>query len=270
MTNTTFEITSWYDTWNATGYNNLLTKQVPLQYATRYNLAFASLEQINDSEGYTIVFPGKFAADVKTQIQTQAPGARIYAGLGDDGLPETVADNNQNNNRSTGNIIQWLLNNGFNGISIDAEEGGKSSVLAFIKQIGPGFQAKGLGIAVSAPWPIIGPESLYGSDAVAVFNQYASAIELQDYSSDGTPEDAAVWIQAGIKPSLLIGGICTENSNVQTPLTDVTSWTQWAMQNGLGGMFSWRLDNDHGMDGEKEDQQPTFTGAKALWDAANS
>jgi hypothetical protein len=30
-------------------------------------------------------------------------------------------------------------------------------------------------------------------------------------------------------------------------------------------MFSWRLDNDHGLQGQKEDVQPTFTGAKTIY-----
>ena len=48
-----------------------------------------------------------------------------------------------------------------------------------------------------------GPASLYGNDAVTVFNQYVDALELQDYSSDGTPADVPAWINAGVSPGLL-------------------------------------------------------------------
>jgi hypothetical protein len=40
---------------------------------------------------------------------------------------------------------------------------------------------------ISVPWPGNGPVFLYGENAVAAFNQYVDALELQDYSSSGTP-----------------------------------------------------------------------------------
>lgn len=270
MTNkatSTFEIATWYDTWNQTGYNNLVNKKVPLHYATRYNLAFGQLSATT-SGGYTIEMPGKYADAVKEQILAQAPGVVIYTGLGDTGIAETVRDNNKNNNRSTSNIVAWLQANGYSGISIDAEGEGMSSVAEFVTQLGPSFKTAGLGIAVSAPWPGMGPEGLYGSDVVQAFNDNVDAVELQDYSSASTPNDAPIWTGAGVKASILMGGVCTENSNVQTSLEDTKSWTQYALQNGLRGMFSWRLDNDHGKHGKEEDVDPTFTGAKAIYDSA--
>ena len=44
----------------------------------------------------------------------------------------------------------------------------------------------------------------------------------------------------------------------------------YALENGLRGMFSWRLDKDHGSDGDKEDINPTFTGARAIHGAVYS
>jgi spore germination protein YaaH len=269
MTNTAttaFEIATWYDTWNQTGLDNLVNKTVPLNYATRYNLAFGQLS-VAEGGGYTIEMTGKFAEAVKEQILSQAPGAVIYAGLGDTGIIETVNDNNQNQNRSTENIVAWLKDNGYSGISIDAENDGMSSVAEFVTQIGPSFKAAGLRIAVSAPWAGNGPTDLYGNNAVQAFNDNVDAVELQDYSSwGGTPNNAPIWTKAGVKASILMGGVCTENSDVQTSLADTENWTQYAMQNGLGGMFSWRLDNDHGTQGTDEDVDPTFTGAKTIYD----
>jgi spore germination protein YaaH len=261
----TFEIATWYDTWNQTGLDNLVNKTVPLNYATRYNLAFGQLSVAAPS-GYTIEMTGKFADQVKEQILAQAPGAAIYAGLGDTGIAETVQDNNQNQNRATRNIVAWLKENGYSGISIDAEGNGMSFVAEFVTQLGPSFKAAGLGIAVSAPWPGNGPTELYGNNAVQAFNENVDAVELQDYSSSGTPNDVPAWTNAGVKASILMGGVCTENSDVQTSLADTERWTQYAMQNGLGGMFSWRLDNDHGTHGKEEDVDPTFTGAKMIYD----
>ncbi len=262
---TTFEIATWYDTWNQLGLDNLANKTVPLDYATRYNLAFGQLSG-SAAAGYTPEMTGQFADAVKGQILGQAPGVVIYAGLGDTGIAETVADNNQNQNRSTKNIVAWLQDNGYSGISIDAEGDGMSSVAEFVKQLGPSFKAAGLGIAVSAPWPESGPTQLYGNDAVQAFNDNVDAVELQDYSSSGTPTDAPVWTAARVKASILMGGACTENSGVQTSLPDTKSWTQYALQNGLRGLFSWRLDNDHGTHGTEEDVDPTFTGAKTIYD----
>lgn len=264
-----FEIATWYDTWNQIGFNNLLNKKVPLNYATRYNLAFGQLSPAQ-SGGYTIEMTGPYANQVKEQILAQAPGVVIYAGLGDTGIESTVQDNNTNNNRSTGNIVSWLLSNGYRGISIDAEQEGMSFVTEFISQIGESFSAAGLGIAVSAPWPGSGPVNLYGDNAVQIFNRYVIAIELQDYSSASTIDDAPIWINAGVNANILMGGVCTENSDVQTSLADVQAWTQYALQNGLRGMFSWRLDNDHGSDGETEDVGPTFTGAKMVYDTVSN
>lgn len=52
-------------------------------------------------------------------------------------------------------------------------------------------------------------------------------------------------------------------------LVDTRNWTQYAMQNGPQGMSSWRLDNDHGTQGQEEDVDPAFTGAKTLYDTVN-
>ena len=268
---TSFEIATWYDTWNQLGLDNLANKTVPLDYATRYNLAFGQLSG-SAATGYTPEMTGQFADAVKGQILSQATGVVIFAGLGDTGIADAVQDNNQNDNRSTKNIVAWLQDNGYSGISIDAENRTwpppyMPYVAEFVTQLGPSFRAAGLGIAVSAPWPGDGPEQLYGADAVQAFNDNVDAVELQDYSSTDTPTDAPVWTAAGVKASILMGGVCTENSDVQTSLPDTTSWTQWAMQNGLKGMFSWRLDNDHGTHGQEEDVDPTFTGAKTVYDA---
>ena len=262
---TSFEIATWYDTWNQTGLDNLTSQLVPLNYATRYNLAFGQLVA-TVSGAYTVDMNGAYATAVKQQIVTQAPGVVVYAGLGDTGIAEATLDNQQHSNRSTASIVNWLLANGYQGICIDAEGTGMSSVATFVTQLGPNFKTAGLGIAVSAPWPGSGPAQLYGPNAVAAFNAHVDAIELQDYSSNSTPLDAPVWVRAGITPAILMGGVCTENSGVQTSLADTAAWTQYAMQKGLRGMFSWRLDNDHGSDGTNEDVGPTFSGAKAIYD----
>jgi hypothetical protein len=261
-----FEIATWYDTWNSTGLENLVQKKVPLTYANRYSLAFG--EFVSGSSGYTVSLNAPFASQVLAQLQAQAPYTPIYAGVGDTGLSATVADNRQNNNRSTANIVAYLGQQRLGGITIDSESDGMGDVVELVSQLSPSFKAAGLGIAVSVPWPGNGPVSLYGGNAVAAFNQYVDAAELQDYSSDGTPADAAVWIQAGVRAAILMGGVCTENGDVQTSLQDTAAWTLYAMQNNLRGMFSWRLDNDHGLQGTNEDVDPTFTGAKAIYDTA--
>ena len=258
-----FEITTWYDTWNVLGLDNLKNKIVPLKYATRYNLAFGNLT-VNLSGGYTVEMPGPYTDAVKAQIAQQAPGAIIYSSLTDPLIPEAVQDNKQFNNRSTKNIANWLVANKYRGVSIDAESTGMGSICDFVQQLSPVFRAAGLGIAVSVPWPDRGPAYLYGGNAVQVFNEFVDKIELQDYSSQGTPYDAQIWLKAGINPQLLQGGVSTEIGPYTTPLPDVRTWTKYAVQAGLGGMFSWRLDNDHTNGGE--DDQPTFTGAKMIYD----
>lgn len=261
---TAFEIVTWYDTWNQRGLDNLANKKIPLNYASRYNLAFAQLA--TNGAGYTVEMTGKFADAVKQQIQTQAPGVVIYAGLGDMGIAEAVNDNKQHQNRSTQNIISWLQGNGYGGISIDAEGEGMPYVAEFVTQLGPGFRQAGLGIAVSAPWPETGPANLYGDATIQAFNEHVDAVELQDYSSMGTQHDAQVWMDAGVNAGILMGGVCTENGHVQTSLEDTQTWTQYAIKSGLKGMFSWRLDNDHCTHGTDEDAGPTCTGAKVIYD----
>ena len=266
--NSSFQIATWYDTWNQQGLDNLTNKIVPLNYATRYNLAFGELVQIQ-SGGYSINMTGKYAAQVKQQLVSQAPGITVYAGLGDTGITDAVNDNNANNNRSTANIVSWLQQNGYQGISIDAESSGMTSVPEFVTQLGPSFKQAGLGIAVSVPWPGNGPSNLYGTNAVTAFNANVDYLELQDYSSyGGTPVNAPVWTKAGINPQLLMGGVCTEPGNYTTSISDTQTWTQSAISQGLGGMFSWRLDNDHSSGGE--DNNPTFAGAKTVYDTVNS
>ena len=263
-----FELVTWYDTWNQTGYDNLAQGLVPVHLADRFNLAFAQLSP--DADGYTIEFTGAYAAAVAEELKRQAPSALIYAGLGDTGLSAMVADNAANGNRSTANIVKYLVQNGLSGISIDAESDGMGSVVTFLQQAGDSFRSAGLGIAVSVPWPGNGPVGLYGDGAVDAFNRYVDAVELQDYSSMGTPEDAKVWTDAGVAADILLGGVATENGGAQTSIEDTKAWTRHALEHGLGGMFSWRLDNDHGKDGENEDVQPTFTGAQAIHDVVNS
>lgn len=264
-----FEISTWYDTWNSTGLSNLVQKLVPLGYASRYSLAFG--EFVSGSNGYTVILNAEYPGQVEAQIQAQAPGALLYAGVGDTGLAATMADNNANNNRSTANIVAYLQKQGLQGITIDSEGDGMPSVAELVTQLGPGFKAAGLGIVISVPWPGSGPVSLYGSTAVTAFNQNVNALELQDYSSfGGTPADVPVWTSAGISAGLLMGGVCTENGGYQTSLPDTAAWTEYALKNALRGMFSWRLDNDHGQQGTEEDVDPTFTGAKAIFDTVQA
>lgn len=265
-----FEISTWYDTWNTTGLSNLVQKLVPLGYASRYNLAFG--EFVSCANGYTVILNAQCAGQVQAQIQAQAPGTLIYAGVGDTGLVATVADNNANNNRSTANIVAYLQKQRLQGVTIDSEEQGGAmlSVAELVTQFGPSFKAAGLGIVISVPWPEIGPVGLYGPNAVTAFNQNVDALELQDYSSQGTPSDAQVWTSAGVNAALLMGGVCTENGGAQTSLDDTAAWTEYALKNGLRGMFSWRLDNDHGLQGTDEDVDPTFTGAKTIYDTVQA
>jgi hypothetical protein len=264
-----FEISTWYDTWNKTGLDNLVQQKVPLQYASRYNLAFGVFSAVTN--GYTLNLNAPYAEEVLGQIRAQTPsGVLIYAGTDTEGtgLSATVADNRQNKNRSTANIVGYLLNLGLNGMCIDAEENGREDVPELVAQLGPSFKENGLGIAVSAPWPVKGPVKLYGDgavDPVDAFNAYVDAVELQDYSSNNEPQ-ATVWTRAGVKAAILMGGICTENSGVQTSIQTTKDSTLFALQNGMRGMFSWRLDNDHGLQHEKEDVEPTFTGAKTIYD----
>jgi hypothetical protein len=260
-----FQISTWYDTWNLTGLQNLQKQLVPLDYAGRYNLAFGEFVPTG-SNGYTVDLNAKYAGEVLAALQTQMPGGVIYAGVGDTGLSATVADNRANNNRSTANIVSYLQNQKLQGITIDSEGEGMGDVAELVTQLGPSFQAAYLGIVISVPWPGQGPVSLYGPNAVAAFNQYVRGLELQDYSSFGTPSDVPVWTQAGVARDLLIGGVATENGGPQTSLADTAAWTQYALENALQGMFSWRLDNDHGTQGTEEDVDPTFTGAKTIWD----
>jgi len=268
-TTAVFELAAWYDTWNETGLDNLVNKIVPLNYASRYNLAFAGL--VSDPKGgFTIGQFGQYADAVKSQILAQAPDAAIYVGLGSTGLIETVSDNNENQNRSTANLVAWLQANGYTGISIDAEDAlVMKSVPEFVTQLGAAFRQAGLGIAVSVPWPGQGPTNLYGANAVLAFNDNVGALELQDYSSSGSPKDIPIWTQAGVNTNLLMGGVCTENGRAQTSLENTCSWTQYCFSKGVKGFFSWRLDNDHGKDGQTTDADPTFTGAKMIYDTVN-
>jgi len=134
-----FEISTWYDTWNTTGLSNLVQKLVPLGYASRYNLAFG--EFVSGANGYTVILNAQCADQVQAQIQTQAPGALVYAGVGDTGLVATVADNRANSNRSTANIVAYLQKQGLQGITIDSEQDGMSSVAELVTQLGPSFKA---------------------------------------------------------------------------------------------------------------------------------
>jgi hypothetical protein len=266
-----FEISTWYDTWNTTGLSNLVQKLVPLGYATRYNLAFG--EFVSGSNGYSVILNAQCAGQVQAQIQAQAPGALVYAGVGDTGLVATVADNAANSNRSSANIVAYLQKQNLQGITIDSEEQGGAmlSVAELVAQLGPSFKAAGLGIVISVPWPGSGPVALYGSNAVTAFNQNVDAVEFQDYSSlGGTPADVPVWTNAGVSADILMGGVCTENGGYQTSLPDTAAWTQYALKHGLRGMFSWRLDNDHGQQGTDEDVDPTFTGAKTIYDTVQA
>ena len=102
-----FETATWYDNWNETGLNNLVQGLVPLNYATRYNMAFG--EFVQGSNGYTAMLNQPYASQVVAQIRKQAAaGVLIYAGLGDSNIQQAVEDNRQNNNRSTANTVAWL------------------------------------------------------------------------------------------------------------------------------------------------------------------
>lgn len=272
------ELVTWYDTWNKVGFQNLRDRRVPLQYATRYNLAFGHL--VKQADGAYSMVMGEFAAQIKELILEQAPGAAIFASTrpSKSGIRAAVEDNRLHNNRSTTAIVGWLKANGYRGLVIDEEDSDvmkdlfKRDVVHFIEQLGPSFKKAGLDIIVSAPFPNNKPSELYGPRAVEVFKAHVAAIELQDYSARGTKVDALTWINAGIPARMLLGGVCTERDapgqHVQTSLEAIKIWTTAARDLGLRGMFSWRLDNDYA--GTGEDDEPTFAGAKTAYETAQA
>lgn len=287
------ELSTYYTTWNPHGLAALQAGTVPLDLASRYNVAFAAF--VPGPDGPTVAFPDdSYGPQIIDELRTGAPTAAIYVTVGDAGMVDCIADD-----RCAPNIAQHLVDQGLHGIEIDAEDlTVMRNVPALVSQLGPAFRPKGLKISVSVPWNApptpagfgadagcivdyvaFGP-CLYGDDPAAVLATFAAnvdAIELQTYSVANAPPnpdkiavDASAWVHPGspVTFARLVGGISSEPGKYQTADSDIEAWTQFAADNGMQGMFSWRLDNDHTDPTKGEGIDPTYAGARALHAAA--
>lgn len=95
-------------------------------------------------------------------------------------------------------------------------------------------------------------------------------MELQYCSSISTPSNALIWIDAGIKISILRGGVCANKSGVQASFPDTKSWAEYAMSKGSGACSVGARTTITACMAPKEDVDPNFAGAKTIDDTVNT
>jgi hypothetical protein len=100
---------------------------------------------------------------------------------------------------------------------------------------------------------------------VAVVNQLFDAVIPQSYNRVYYIDE---YVRAGIKPSKLYCGICSERDPQWWPpngvvSADIKQYTDKVEQYKLAGLYSWRIDND---DANADDNILKYTITTSMWE----
>ena len=238
----------------------------PFDKLNRLYVAFAKIVQIDNH--FTIDFDGDsdHITDIFDRMQQVNPDAEIFLSLGGDGSSNSFGGAANDPNFAP-NIKNFLLDHGFDGLDIDWEAGlDKTNLNKLLNNLFGEFSAVNLKITLDV-WPY-----MVNAYDITVFSQALDQINIMSYGTGLNLIDSVnQFIEAGLSPSKIIGGIITARSfnqfggGVDTLGSDgtIAAKALYAVSNGLAGMFEWRLDNDYTLIDNSD--YPTYQGAMDLW-----
>lgn len=168
-------------------------------------------------------------------------------------------------------LVQFLEERGANGYNFDWEDKVDTEFyISFLQKIRTALDASGKKylITVAPGWP----QYKWDKRAKGVVDTF-DCMSYQNYlcEVDLAGRVTRFELEYGLPKTMLLGGVeCEPHWNGSpgwNPDECIVSKVNYAVKNGLQGMFSFRLDNDHGP-WPKSPAEPTYHGHQVMYDAA--
>lgn len=260
-------VAQYFGIWGDQTWNQRLRQDTPFDECTRLYLAFGKIVQ-SDSHDFGIAIDGD--PDHVTQLMSQArnlnPAIEIYLTVGGDGGGTSYGGAAQDSGFAH-RVRDFLTETGLDGLDVDWEQDLDRDLLnKLISNLSAELRDKNLGLTLDV-WPYV--------DAAYDMHLLSEKLDAVNIMSYGTGLDLATiaksYHEAGLPYKQMIGGIITDvgynqfGGTVDTLGADgtIAAKANFALEAGLAGMMSWRLDCDY-ISPDNPDY-PTYQGARALW-----
>jgi len=238
----------------------------PFDKLNRLYIAFGKIVKTNGH--FTIAFDGSadHVQQLIERVQTQNPTADIFLTVGGDGGAQSYGGA-ANDPDFAENVLSFLNEYGFNGLDIDWENSlNQANLDQLVKNVYATLHANHKKLTLDV-WPF--PVSAYD---MPVLKNNLDQINIMSYGTGLALSDCATaFSNAGFPLNQMIGGIETELGYDQFGGTTdtlgasgtIAQKANYALQNNMAGMMSWRLDNDYAT--TDHPNTPTYQGALQLW-----
>jgi Glycosyl hydrolases family 18 len=247
----------------------------PFKYVDRLEIAFANIITKDPDRAHLEYSYADRAKKTLIEARNENPGIEIIAQMGwADGLLPLLKDENKARSRLDAfakSIPGFLKAHDLQGIDYDWEninrkpkpnEGAMTTEYAtFLFE-----QTRKYLRENQIPLLTITPDGEYPTGQfldIAVVNRLFDAVIVQSY---GRVEYVDQYIKAGIKPSIIYYGICSERDPQWWPEGDVSPdikpYTDKVEQYKLPGLYSWRIDND---DADAKKHELKYTITTSMW-----
>lgn len=261
-------IAQYFGIWTENGskhcsWSDKFRPDTPFEKLNRLYIASATLINTKESGWKLAITPEEnliHFKEVLARMNEVNPRAELIILIGNsEHYPEIAADP-----KFAANVVDFLRTYGLNGIDVDWETNvDKNSLSTLIKNLATALHPQGYKLTLDVTSPSWCPDCW----DVNVIQQYVDQINIMSYGGRDLQQMASDWINAGLSPGKIIGGIDTEiDGDMFDNPESITKKCNIAKQLKFAGMMSWRLDNDYcESTGNGQLCHPTYKGAITLW-----
>lgn len=246
-------------------WNAVLRPDTPFDKLNRLYISFGKIIQ-DANQHFSVAIDGdpSRVTQVVNQVKQMNPTAELFLTVGGDNGPTSYGGASADSSFSA-NVITVLNQFGLHGFDIDWENGIQANMLnALTTNMYQAFRSNGYKLTLDV-WPYSNPGYDYG-----VLGQTLDQMNIMSYGPSNSLEySAEPYINGGIPPSKLIGGVETESGYQGGPDTTGPEGTialkaSYAVEKKFAGMMAWRLDNDYCPPGS---DMPSYIGGIQLWNS---
>lgn len=262
-------------------WENKLRDDTPFDKLTRLYIAFSGIDDQGKlafkSSGRTPTIQKHRLEQLMQACRCKNPTAEIfisthYSSWADYGMTDRPKFSKaaQNPEGFADSVVSFLRSYKLDGYDMDWEDGiDKDLLMKLLSVLNTKLKEQKYKLTV-AVWQL--PDGYGYPDNLTEMGKLVDQINIMSYGggSEALHESVDAYTRKGISKEKIIGGIQTEEC-----LDDekaIKAKCQYAVQNGLAGMFAWRLDNDYSTyidEKEKEKKEgkkkSTYQGAIYLY-----
>ena len=246
-------------------------KKQPFKYVDRLEIAFADIIATDPDRAHlNYAYPDRAKRTV-AEARKENPGIEIIAQMGwASGLQPLVEDSSKALSRLDAfakSIPGFLKEYNLEGIDYDWENINEDEMTTeyathLFEQTRKCLSENHIPLLTITP---DGSDPTGQSLDIAVVNRLFDAVIVQSYNRVGYIDN---YVNAGIKPSILYCGICSERDPQWWPpkgvvSADIKQYTSKVEEHKLPGLYSWRIDND---DADADKKILKYTITTSMWE----